>query len=436
MKLHWRLPEQAGANLWQVASWSERFSRWVEPRGLADPVERRSARTLATLTLILVGAAVVAIPIELWSVPHFEQRALVVAMGSVVLLAAFVLARSGRWRLGGALAAAVPLLGVTAVLLIEPQDEVAPFAVLLGVVIACVFLRPRHAGYLSLGVCAWLTGLLIWLDRPRPTTTATIVLLGLLSVSLVWASAWRASVAESSRVATQEEERRRAEAQRLEAIGRLAGGIAHDFNNLLAVVQVNASLMGERLHPDDRPALEDLHAAVQHGAGLVSSLLAFAKKGPSEPELVDLGASLEEVVKLLRRLLGRQTTISLQVEGQPRVFMPPMRLRQLVMNLVLNARDAMPKGGSIVIRAGEAAGVWLSVADTGAGMEPAVAQRIFEPFFSTRQQGSGIGLTVVQDVVVAAGGHIDLQTAPGQGATFTIHLPRPKLVTAAPAAGT
>jgi signal transduction histidine kinase len=182
--------------------------------------------------------------------------------------------------------------------------------------------------------------------------------------------------------------------------------------------------------------MDDLNAAVQHGAALISSLLAFAKKGPSEPELVDLGPALDEVVTLLKRVLGRHTTISLHVDGRPTVFVPPTRLRQLVMNLVLNARDAMPRGGTIAVRAGVDEGAWLSVADTGSGMEPDVAKRVFEPFFSTRKQGSGIGLTVVHDVVSAAGGRIDLKTAPGHGTTFTIHFPTPAPVTAAPAAGT
>jgi signal transduction histidine kinase len=217
-------------------------------------------------------------------------------------------------------------------------------------------------------------------------------------------------------------------AQQLEAIGRLAGGLAHDVNNMLTVVMGFAESALLSL-PGDSPArldLAEILSAAGSSAGLTRRLLAFARQQPATLMVVDLAERLEDSAVLLQRLTGGTVTIDFALGADvPPVEIDPSQFDQIVTNLVINARDAMPNGGAITLslrRDGDQ--VLLEVADTGIGMDEATVARIYEPFFSTKGdgQGTGLGLATVFGIVAERGGTIAVQSSPGAGTTFTIRL--------------
>jgi nitrogen-specific signal transduction histidine kinase/CheY-like chemotaxis protein len=231
------------------------------------------------------------------------------------------------------------------------------------------------------------------------------------------------------------------QAQKMEAIGRLAGGLAHDFNNLLTVINGHAELL-LAAHPPST-SLHDSAAAIaeagQRAAWLTEQLLAFSRQTVTAPQVLDLNEVIRQTERLLRRLIGEAIELSLDLqEPLPAVRLDPGRVSQVLINLAINARDAMPRGGSLTIATrtvqrasprepdlSPASWVVLTVRDTGHGMPPEVKARIFEPFFTTKPAGSGtgLGLAVVYGIVQQAGGWIDVESEPGQGACFHLHFP-------------
>jgi signal transduction histidine kinase/FixJ family two-component response regulator len=235
-----------------------------------------------------------------------------------------------------------------------------------------------------------------------------------------------------------------AQAQKMEAVGQLAGGVAHDFNNILAVILTFASSLREELpEGEQRSCAAEIERAAHRAAALTRQLLAFSRKQVLAPEALDVAASLEALAEMIRRVVGTH----IQVISRPDatsgyIFMDPAQFEQVIINLAVNARDAMTEGGELVFearrvelegadpRAGRSlsAGsyVELRVSDTGTGMDEATASRAFEPFFTTKPKGkgTGLGLPMIYTAVTAAGGAIRLATAPGRGTSFTIHLPR------------
>jgi signal transduction histidine kinase/ActR/RegA family two-component response regulator len=235
---------------------------------------------------------------------------------------------------------------------------------------------------------------------------------------------------------------REAEAQKLEAVGRLAGGVAHDFNNILAVVQSGASLAREGL-PPGHPAhgdLADVSAAADRGAALARQLLAFTRPEGHGVDRGDVRRVLAELARFVPRLVGAATRVRVSEEANlGEVPVSGTQLEQVILNLAINARDAMPSGGWIriaarrrEIRGGElpplAAGAYVEIAvtDEGTGMSEEVRLHIFEPFFSTKEPGcgSGLGLATSLGIVARAGGAIDVESEPGKGSTFRVLLPR------------
>jgi signal transduction histidine kinase/CheY-like chemotaxis protein len=219
-------------------------------------------------------------------------------------------------------------------------------------------------------------------------------------------------------------------AQRLEAVGRLAGGVAHDFNNLLTVILAGAELALEHpgLPTTLRAEMESIGEAGQRASALTRQLLAFSSRQVLRPEVLDLNAVVRGIERMLRRLLGEDIHIELALgEGLGWVEADPGQLEQVILNLAVNARDAMPRGG--ILRLGTSSGpggtVRLTVADTGMGMEPEVLARAFEPFFTTKEpgEGTGLGLSTVYGIVKQSRGDIAVESAPGAGSTFTITLP-------------
>jgi PAS domain S-box-containing protein len=234
--------------------------------------------------------------------------------------------------------------------------------------------------------------------------------------------------AEAERVALEERLHR---SQKLDGIGRLAGGIAHDFNNLLAVILSYSVLVAEELPAGRlRSDVEEIRDAAERAATLTRQLLVFGRREVVRPRPIDLNSILADTERLLRRTIGED--VDLRVSAEPRLW--PVRadrsqIEQVVLNLAINSRDAMPDGGTLIIETSNAqesaSSVVLTVRDDGAGMTPEVAERAFEPFFTTKPstRGTGLGLASAYGIVTAAGGTIDLETAAGQGTTVRIVLP-------------
>jgi two-component system, cell cycle sensor histidine kinase and response regulator CckA len=228
------------------------------------------------------------------------------------------------------------------------------------------------------------------------------------------------------------------QASKMEALGRLAGGISHDFNNLLTVILSTADLMQEDLPPDAvaRRDLTTLVEAAQRASALTRQLLTFGRRRPGKAQHVELHPLLTDMSRLLRRLIGEDMTLELRLEARHDALeADPAQIEQVVMNLVLNAREAMPWGGTVVLetglgrpegRMGGPPMLMLAVSDTGTGMDAATRARVFEPFFTTKasQGGTGMGLATVYGIVQHLGGSVQVHSQPGQGARFEVFLPR------------
>ncbi len=237
------------------------------------------------------------------------------------------------------------------------------------------------------------------------------------------------TAANAARDALHRAEAQLARAQKMEAIGRLAGGVAHDFNNMLSVIISQTDLLLDRrgIAGQDREALLEISLAAQRSAELSRQLLAVSRRQVLEPAIVDVDELIGGMVLMLERLVGDDVRITTRLQtGTARVRADAAQLEQVLMNLVVNARDAMPSGGTIAIEtSADDDGVELVVRDTGSGMDDETQSRIFEPFFSTKgaAQGSGLGLSIVHGVVEQSGGHISVHSELGRGATFRITLP-------------
>jgi CheY-like chemotaxis protein len=225
----------------------------------------------------------------------------------------------------------------------------------------------------------------------------------------------------------------------MEALGRLAGGVAHDFNNLLTVVNGYADLLILALEGDERATdAVEIRRAGSRAAELTAQLLAFGRRGKRAMEPVDLNARIEAMVPMLRRLLGEEIEFGVMLDRTlGAVEADPSQLDQLVMNLVVNGRDAMPGGGSLALTtSGLVSGignrdtdkVWasLEIADSGVGMDSELLEHVFEPFFTTKGQGkgTGLGLATVYGIVQQMGGHIRVESTVGVGSRFIIELPQ------------
>lgn len=219
------------------------------------------------------------------------------------------------------------------------------------------------------------------------------------------------------------------QAQKMESIGKLAGGVAHDFNNLLTVINGNCQLAlmhTDAAHPA-RSRIEAALAAGDRAAELTRQLLAFSRRQPSQPESLHVGDFLQKMEPLLRSLVGEACELRFEIQpGLSPILIDAAQFQQVILNLCVNARDAMEGRGRILIRArGDNSHVVLEVADTGPGIPPDIASQIFEPFFTTKPkgQGTGLGLSVVYGIVTQSGGRIEVDSRPGEGARFVITLP-------------
>jgi two-component system, cell cycle sensor histidine kinase and response regulator CckA len=231
--------------------------------------------------------------------------------------------------------------------------------------------------------------------------------------------------------------------QKMEAIGQLAGGVAHDFNNVLAIILATTSFLQEELgdrHPNSGD-IADIQSAAERAADLTRQLLAFSRKQPRTPKLLSIGTIVEDLEKMLRRIVGEDVVVETRTSAAGSVHADPGQIEQVIMNLVVNARDAMPNGGHLTIETSNAeldetaatyvgvtAGAYtaLTVTDTGCGIDAETRNRIFEPFFTTKAvgRGTGLGLATVFGIVKQAGGGVSVYSEVGRGSTFRVYLPR------------
>ena len=234
------------------------------------------------------------------------------------------------------------------------------------------------------------------------------------------------------------------QAQKMEAVGRLAGGVAHDFNNILGIITACSELLRSRVETEGVPPeyVDNIREAAKRGANLTRQLLAFSRRQAAQPQVLNLGGRLKELSKLLRPLMGDDVEVSLVERSESAVVeIDPGHLDHVVINLAVNARDAMPHGGRLIVEtaavefdeafalqhppAKAGSHVMLAISDNGCGMDQATVTRIFEPFFTTKElgQGTGLGLATVYGIVQQSGGHIWVYSEPGRGTTFKIYLP-------------
>lgn len=231
-------------------------------------------------------------------------------------------------------------------------------------------------------------------------------------------------------------------AQKMEAVGRLAGGVAHDMNNILTAVSGYAALLEEDLEPDDprRDDAAEIRRATERAEAITRQLLTLSRHGIAKPRPLDLGRLVDGFLPMLRRLVGEEVVVRTQLRKTAAVIADPGQIEQVLMNLAVNARDAMPDGGRLIVETQEivfeeeAAGMRglgpgrytvLIVTDTGTGMDAETRDRIFDPFFTTKEEGkgTGLGLSIVHGIVAQAGGSVRVYSEPGHGSTFRVHLP-------------
>jgi signal transduction histidine kinase len=225
------------------------------------------------------------------------------------------------------------------------------------------------------------------------------------------------------------------QARRMEAIGRLAGGVAHDFNNLLTVILANAAMLEGGAQSNASAALFGIRTAASRGAELTRQLLLLSRKEDLAPTVLDLRTVIQDLQRLLHPVMPEGVSMVFEPPAEPVLILAdPSQISQVIMNLAINARDAMPSGGVVrfaveVCSAGEAHGpgrrVRLTVSDTGVGMDAATAEHVFEPFFTTKPEGigTGLGLFTVQGIVTRSGGTVRVQSRLGLGSSFEVSLP-------------
>ena len=350
-----------------------------------------------------------------------------------------------------ALAVLVTLAGVAITRATWPVFSIAPFAPVFGAVAVATHWGNGRAGLLAIvlavaGIAAAFpsTPGFPW----NPVSFAGFAAIALIGSRLIdgrnrATAALHAREAELratlENVRASEERVRRA--QKMEAVGQLAAGVAHNFNNLLQVTLGYADMLfDDRQDPEVRSAATEIRRATERGAVLTRQLLAFGRKHDPRVTRVDLGATIGALGNMLARVVREDIELTMDLRGEQAVLVDPSDLEQVILNLVINARDALPSGGAIRIsldtaavdaavaaREQSAAGeyVRLRVSDNGVGMTPDVQAHLFEPFFTTKEvgEGTGLGLPFVQGVARHGGGFVTIESAPQQGTTVSLYLP-------------
>ncbi|MGC4093872.1 MAG: ATP-binding protein [Polyangiaceae bacterium] len=413
--------------------------RFVQVDPLDEDGLRRALITAAVACLFSVIAPAYALLIWLFEKPPLTYYALALealftAVASLLMLRRGF-SRGAAWVLlsGGGLAVLIPFLREGA------SSQAAGNFTIIAVMAA---LLVGWRGVLAVGVPS--TVLIVALGyaaehgyyhaQPPSSFRGVFALMQLLSLTVMLVIFDRVRLGILN--AQHELEQKLLQAQRLEAVGRLAGGIAHDFNNLLTVILANAGILSEAVKPAPaRPELYEIRAAADRAAQLTRQLLAFSRRQKLEPRVFDLVALLREEQAMLRRLIPESVRLELSCPEQPLwIFADPGQISQVILNLAVNARDAMPNGGVLEFDAARSDGaavgaqrsyVRLRVSDSGHGMDKSTLERAFEPFFTTKgpSAGTGLGLATVHGIVAQSGGLVRVTSEPERGTTFSIFLP-------------
>jgi signal transduction histidine kinase/CheY-like chemotaxis protein len=442
--------------------------RWALPPQHGNDEDALKARVAHWF--LLTAIATLAVLLATW--PFYERDPYTLPVFGTSMLAAlasFVLLHRGYLRASALLVCAISWAIVMVVSIASGGVRSPQLATTVLVVMLIGFLWSSRAALIAAGVTSLSILVLIVAEErgalppvgPKPAPAAVW---GAITSVLVIASAFlhlalraiqdsRRALAEKSRE-LEEEMRRRGEAeeslrraQKLEALGLLTGGIAHDFNNLLTVVMGQSAILAERaaareqLNDDAAEEIRDIRLSTERAAALTRRLLHFARPQSGTPEDVDPGTALERLAPVLRRVIPENIHLEIRPPEHPLiVHIDPAQLEQVILNLVLNARDAMCEGGRLRIQCSEVdidddaarradarSGLHLamSVSDTGPGVPLEDQGRIFDPFFTTKGlgHGTGLGLSTVHGIVRQAGGYVALESEPGHGATLTVRLP-------------
>lgn len=334
-----------------------------------------------------------------------------------------------------------PFLGTGAIFSLPPVGAALFFgrrrALGVAVVIAGVVVATGQLTAAGLFVPSWTSPPLLAWTRFSLTfllTSAAIVALSERSrliarrsveLQLVALEAKRAAEAERARFLASV-----ARSQHLESLGRLAGGVAHDVNNALLVIRSNAELLRAHLPPAQCEVVDDVVHAADGASATTRQLLTFSRRAPTADGTCAPGEVLERFASAMRRLLPDSLRVDVRTSPTRHIALPAGLLEQALLNLVLNARDAMPDGGVITLRVGEdGEDVVVEVSDTGLGLDEAARARVFEPFYSTKEEGTGMGLAVVWGTATRAGGTVEVDSREGHGASFRLRLPACAAVT-------
>jgi signal transduction histidine kinase len=350
-----------------------------------------------------------------------------------------LLLRRGRQRVAAWLLLAAGTVAVTVPFLREGAGTPAASNFVIVLVMAALLVGWRGVLVLGIPFTLLVVGVQLAESRglfhpePAQSSRGVFVMMQLVTLTVMLIVSNRALLGASAR--RKRLELQLLQAQRMEAIGRLAGGVAHDFNNFLTVILANTTLL-ERAHPTAAGAeLNGIRSAANRGAELTKQLLLLSRKEGLEQTVVDLRTVIRDLERLLRPVMPDGVRMEFEAPREPVwILADASQISQVIMNLAINARDAMPNGGVLrfvveVCTATEAHGggrrVRLTVSDTGIGMDAATVQHVFEPFFTTKPEGigTGLGLFTVQGIVTQSGGTVRVQSQPGHGSSFEVSLP-------------
>jgi signal transduction histidine kinase len=415
----------------------------IDPLTRLDASEHRKAQLLAGLLLSLAVLGLLAALVQRATVPGFRTTFIVIVAAIAVIGLGYVASRTRLYRLGAGIACAVPTIACAVVALKSPHDGAWYVFMLLGVVFATLFFSLRVAAAVAGAVFVVLCALVVWVpELHSPATFAPILAVHIVLSPLLLVAAYHQGRLERERQGElRRKDARLAGMDRMEALASVVGSIVHDFNNLLVVVVANAGELEHEESDNTRVRAREIRIASDTAVALGRQLLTFASRQPSQPKTISLEQVLRRIEPILARMAGGVTLLVRSAANLALVNADPLQLEQVLMNLVVNARDAMPNGGAITIEienveldepyvdlhpeARAIAHVMIVVRDTGAGMDALTRSRAFEPFFTTKgDRGTGLGLATVHGLIKQAGGHVTVTSELGVGTTFRVYLPR------------
>lgn len=400
---------------------------------LTDSADRERSRALSALLAVLIACGALSGLVQLAFIADFLVTFRPMAAALCGIAVAYALSRTRSYRLGAALTAVLVIAACVVVRVGNPRDHVWYAFMMIAVLISATFLPVLWAAAIAaLALAATALGFALSTGFAAVDEWLPAIMLHLVLSPLILAlSQQRARVEARRTEQLKERDLRLAELQHLETLGRLAAGVGHDFNNLLCVVSCNTQqLLHERVFSEG--AIIEISDAAERAGRLVQQLLTFTRKQESAPRPIDPNRVIADLHGILARIAGHCIELRYDCAAAlPHVKMDTVQLERVVINLVANARDAMPDGGLVTIstssRAAEVGpdGVVLRVRDSGVGVDADIRSLIFEPFFTTKRDtgGTGLGLAIVHGIVLQAGGTIEVESEVGRGTTFEITLP-------------